>query len=26
LIENTSGIVQPTIGFIVEFITKKKVK
>ena len=26
LIENTSGIVQPTIGFIVEFITKKKIK
>jgi len=25
LIENTSGIVQPTIGIIVEFATKKKV-
>jgi 2-hydroxychromene-2-carboxylate isomerase len=25
-IENTSGIVQPTLGIIVEFNTKKKVK
>jgi hypothetical protein len=26
LIENTSGIVQPTIGIIVEFTTKKKIE
>jgi hypothetical protein len=26
LIENTSGIVQPTIGIIVEFAAKKKKK